>query len=95
LVGKIIDGKAIAAQVREQVGLEVAEMIKAVSAAGPGDSAGGENPASKVYVSSKQKACRRAGDAVFGYQLPATATQEEVERLVSELNADPHVMASW
>jgi 5,10-methylene-tetrahydrofolate dehydrogenase/methenyl tetrahydrofolate cyclohydrolase len=51
----------------------------------------GENPASKVYVSSKQKACAELGMQSFGYQLPATASQEEVERLVSELNADPRV----
>jgi 5,10-methylene-tetrahydrofolate dehydrogenase/methenyl tetrahydrofolate cyclohydrolase len=51
----------------------------------------GDNPASQVYVRSKQKACAEAGIESFGYNLPATATQEEVERLVSDLNADPCV----
>jgi methylenetetrahydrofolate dehydrogenase (NADP+)/methenyltetrahydrofolate cyclohydrolase len=51
----------------------------------------GEDPASKVYVSSKQKACAQAGIESYGHVLPATATQEEVETLVKELNADPCV----
>jgi 5,10-methylene-tetrahydrofolate dehydrogenase/methenyl tetrahydrofolate cyclohydrolase len=51
----------------------------------------GENPASKVYVSSKQKACAELGMESFGYKLEADATQEEVEALVRSLNADPKV----
>ena len=92
MVAQIIDGKALAAQVREQVGLDVAEMIKAgIPQPGLATVLVGENPASKVYVNSKQKACAELGMQSFGYQLPATASQEEVERLVSELNADPRV----
>jgi methylenetetrahydrofolate dehydrogenase (NADP+) / methenyltetrahydrofolate cyclohydrolase len=92
MVAQIIDGKAIAAQVREQVGLEVAEMIKAgIPQPGLATVLVGENPASKVYVSSKQKACAELGMQSFGYQLPATASQEEVEQLVADLNADPRV----
>ncbi len=92
MVAQIIDGKAIAAQVREQVGLEVAEMIKAgIPQPGLATVLVGENPASKVYVSSKQKACAELGMQSFGYQLPATASQKEVESLVAELNADPKV----
>jgi len=51
----------------------------------------GDNPASQVYVSSKQKACAQAGIESFGYKLEATASQDEVENLVKELNADPKV----
>jgi 5,10-methylene-tetrahydrofolate dehydrogenase/methenyl tetrahydrofolate cyclohydrolase len=51
----------------------------------------GENPASKVYVSSKQKACGEAGINSFGHHLSLDATQEEVEALVRDLNADPRV----
>ena len=92
MVAQIIDGKAIAAQVREQVGLEVAEMIKeGIPQPGLATVLVGENPASKVYVSSKQKACAELGMQSFGYQLPATASQKEVENLVAELNADPKV----
>ena len=51
----------------------------------------GENPASQVYVRSKQKACAEVGIQSFGYNLPASSTQEEVEALVRQLNADPKV----
>lgn len=92
MVAQIIDGKMIAAQVREQVGQEVAEMIKAgYPQPGLATVLVGENPASKVYVSSKQKACAELGMLSFGHQLPATASQKEVEQLVAELNADPQV----
>jgi len=51
----------------------------------------GENPASKVYVRNKQKACAEVGIKSYGYDLPGDASQEEVEALVSKLNADPAV----
>ncbi len=51
----------------------------------------GENPASKVYVNSKQKACAELGMESYGYNLPADASQEQVDSLVKELNADPRV----
>jgi len=90
--GQIMYCKAIVSQVRERVGLEVAEMIKeGIPQPGLATVLVGENPASKVYVSSKQKACAELGMQSFGYQLPATASQEEVESLVAELNADPKV----
>src|SRR5690606_13269725 len=51
----------------------------------------GENPASKVYVRNKQKACAEVGINSFGYNLPEAASQEEVEALVHKLNTDPAV----
>jgi methylenetetrahydrofolate dehydrogenase (NADP+)/methenyltetrahydrofolate cyclohydrolase len=51
----------------------------------------GENPASQVYVRAKQRACDQVGIESFGFALPATASQEEVEQLIQELNADPRV----
>jgi len=51
----------------------------------------GDDPASKVYVRNKQKACAEVGIASFGYNLPAEASQQEVEDLVSQLNADPTI----
>jgi len=89
---QIIDGKAIGLKVREQVAVDVTEMV-AEGYAPPGLATVlvGENPASEVYVRMKQKACAKAGIESFGYTLPATATQEEVENLVVELNADPKV----
>ncbi len=92
MVAQLIDGKEIAKQVREEVAQEVAQMVaKGMPKPGLATVLVGENPASKVYVSSKQKACAELGMESFGHQLPETATQKEVEGLVAELNADPRV----
>lgn len=89
---KIIDGKAIAEDVRAKVKTEVEKRVTAgKTVPGLATVLVGENPASQVYVRSKQKACAEAGIESFGYTLPATASQEEVEALVSQLNADPKV----
>lgn len=89
---QIIDGKAIGLKVREQVAEDVAEMIaEGYPSPGLATVLVGENPASEVYVRMKQRACAKAGIESFGYTLPATSTQEEVENLVAELNADPKV----
>ena len=89
---QIIDGKAIALKVREQVAKDVAEMVaEGYPPPGLATVLVGENPASEVYVRMKQRACAKAGIESFGYTLPATATQEEVENLVAELNANPKV----
>jgi 5,10-methylene-tetrahydrofolate dehydrogenase/methenyl tetrahydrofolate cyclohydrolase len=89
---QIIDGKLLAQQVRDQAAADVERMV-AAGKPRPGLATVlvGDNPASKVYVSSKQKACAQAGIESFGHTLPATATQEEVESLVAALNADPRV----
>jgi len=92
MTAQIIDGKLLAQQVREKVAADVAKMVEdGYQRPGLATVLVGENPASKVYVSSKQKACGEAGIESFGHQLEATATQEEVEDLVKELNADPRV----
>lgn len=92
MVAQIIDGKLMAQQVREEAKEEVAKMVAAgFPRPGLATVLVGENPASKVYVKSKIKACGEAGIESFGYNLPADATQSEVEALVAELNADPRV----
>ena len=89
---QIIDGKAIGLKVREQVAEDVAEMIaEGYPPPGLATVLVGENPASEVYVRMKQRACAKAGIESFGYTLSATSTQEQVENLVAELNADPKV----
>jgi len=89
---QLIDGVATAANLRTEIGLEVAQRkVQGKTTPGLATVLVGDNPASQVYVRSKQKACAEAGIESFGYNLPATATQEEVERLVSDLNADPRV----
>ena len=92
MAAEILDGVAIAEQVRMNVKKEVEEWV-ASGKPTPGLATVlvGDNPASAVYVRSKQKACAEVGITSYGRILPATATQEEVENLVKELNADPMV----
>lgn len=92
MAAQIIDGKVIAEQVRSGIAAEVAAMV-AEGKRPPGLATVlvGENPASQVYVNMKQKMCRELGIESFGFTLPATASQDEVEGLVKDLNADPRV----
>ena len=92
MTAELLDGKVIAAEVREAVAAEVAAMI-AAGKPKPGLATVlvGDNPASQVYVSSKQKACAQVGIESFGFRLPATASQDEVDGLVRELNQDERV----
>jgi methylenetetrahydrofolate dehydrogenase (NADP+) / methenyltetrahydrofolate cyclohydrolase len=88
----IIDGKAIAARVREEVRARVAALRTRGTVPGLATVLVGDDPASAVYVRSKEKACRDVGMASFGYALPAATSQEELLGLVAELNgrADVH-----
>lgn len=92
MTAKIIDGTAIAEQIRAGVGMEVNQRVAAgLSRPGLATVLVGDNPASHAYVRSKHKACNEAGIESFGYELPATASQAEVEDLVEKLNDDPKV----
>jgi methylenetetrahydrofolate dehydrogenase (NADP+)/methenyltetrahydrofolate cyclohydrolase len=92
MTAQLIDGTAIAQAVRDEVKAEVTQLV-AEHGLTPGLATVlvGENPASKAYVSSKQRACNELGMNSIGHKLSAAATQEEVEGLVRELNADPAV----
>ena len=88
----IIDGKAISATIRG----EIAEKVKALKTEKgivPGLAViiVGEDPASKVYVRNKHRACEEVGFASFGYELPAETTEEELLSLVDQLNRDDAV----
>ncbi|MGD8552679.1 MAG: bifunctional methylenetetrahydrofolate dehydrogenase/methenyltetrahydrofolate cyclohydrolase FolD [Anaerolineales bacterium] len=92
MTAKIIDGKAIAEEMRESVKKGVEELV---ASGGPRPGLAtvlvGEDPASHTYVRMKRKACAEVGIESFHHELPADATQEEVEGLVKELNANPEV----
>lgn len=92
MTARILDGNAIAEQVRAGVAAEVKQR-EAAGLVRPGLATVlvGENPASQSYVKSKRKACAEVGIESFGFELPATATQAEVEGLVQQLNNDPKV----
>ncbi|MEA2129677.1 MAG: methylenetetrahydrofolate dehydrogenase / methenyltetrahydrofolate cyclohydrolase, partial [Solirubrobacteraceae bacterium] len=90
---EIIDGKAIAAQVREDVARDVAAFAEEGGGARPGLATilVGDDPASAVYVSGKQKACREVGMEGFNFPLAGDTPREEVVALIERLNADPDV----
>ncbi len=89
---ELLDGKAIAEDVRLKVKESVAARIQAgKSVPGLATVLVGENPASQVYVRSKHKACQEAGINSFAFELSADASQEEVEALVKKLNEDDTV----
>src|SRR5947208_7840093 len=89
---KIIDGKAIAAQLRERVAVATAA-LRDEHAIIPGLAAVlvGDDPASQVYVRSKARACAAAGLASFEFSLPADAGLAAILDLVAKLNADERV----
>ena len=92
MTAKIIDGTAIAEQVREQVAQEVSARIAAgLPIPGLATVLVGDNPASQVYVKMKQKNCEKVGIKSFGHILPADINQAELENVVAELNANPEV----
>jgi methylenetetrahydrofolate dehydrogenase (NADP+)/methenyltetrahydrofolate cyclohydrolase len=90
---EIIDGKAIAARVRADVAREVDAFAEQFGGARPALATVlvGDDPASAVYVSGKQKACREVGMEGFNFPLPADAPRADVVALLERLNADPDV----
>lgn len=92
MTARIIDGKAFAADVRAQVAEGVAQVAREAGRK-PGLAVVlvGEDPASAVYVRSKGKATVAAGMESIEHRLPADTTQDMLERLVDQLNADPAV----
>ena len=92
MTAQLIDGKAIAQKVRDEVAVEVASRT---AAGKPQPTLAtvliGDRTDSAAYVSSKGKACLELGMGSISEHLPADATQEQVDALVKKLNADPKV----
>ena len=88
---KIIDGKAVSAEVKAAVAAETAQLKE--KGIGPGLAViiVGDDPASRVYVNNKKKACAAVGFRSEEYALPAQTTENELLHLVRELNENPHI----
>jgi len=92
MAAQVIDGKAIAQAVRDEVRAEVEAWVGAGNPQpGLATVLVGDDPASAVYVAGKQRACAEAGIAGFDHRLAADTGQGEVEVLLRELDADPRV----
>jgi len=91
-VAEILDGKNAAREVRERVRMETASFAERYGTApGLATVLVGEDPASKIYVGSKLKACAEVGFRSFARELPASTTEAELLAVVDELNADRNV----
>jgi len=86
-MAKLIDGKAVASEIRAKIAIEVAELIHHGVTPGLAVVIVGDDPASRTYVNNKKKACAQAGIYSEEYALPATASQNEIMDLVAKLNA--------
>ena len=92
MIAKIIDGKALAQQIRNEITKKVVSRTEqGLSLPGLAVIQVGSDPASKIYVKNKQKACDDVGFASFAYDYPSSTT-EELLALIDELNqrADVH-----
>ena len=87
-MAQILDGKALAKKMKEQVAAEAAALPRR-----PGLAVilVGENPASQVYVRGKEKDCEECGILNLGRKLPADTSEEELLGIIAEMNADPAV----
>ncbi|MBQ4578065.1 MAG: bifunctional methylenetetrahydrofolate dehydrogenase/methenyltetrahydrofolate cyclohydrolase FolD [Clostridia bacterium] len=87
-MAQVMDGKALAKKIKEQVAAEAALLPRT-----PGLAVilVGENPASQVYVRGKEKDCEECGILNLGRKLPAETSEEELLGIISQMNADPAV----
>ena len=92
MTAKLIDGKAIAASLRQQIAQRVNERRQqGLRIPGLAVILVGCDPASQVYVAHKRKDCEEVGFLSQAYDLPASTTQPELLALIDRLNADPAI----
>ena len=89
MTAKVLDGKAAAAAIKAELAVRVAALRERGIVPGLGTLLVGDDPGSRWYVNAKHKDCAEVGIESIRRELPATATQAEVEAAVDELNADP------
>ena len=87
-VAKIIDGKVVSAEIKQKVAAGVAELNQQGIESCLAVILVGDDPASRVYVNNKKKACEVCGIRSLEYKLPAETTQEELLELIHKLNQD-------
>lgn len=90
-MAQIIDGKAVSAKVKEQVRKEAEVLKNRGIEIGLAVVIVGDNPASRVYVNNKKKACAEVGFTSYEYALPEETTEAELLELVEKLNNDDKV----
>ncbi len=91
MTAQIIDGKQVAADMREELKAEVAKLKEQGIVPGLGVILVGEDPASQSYVTAKERACENIGIYSDNNRLPAETSQEELMALVEKMNKDPKI----
>lgn len=91
MAATILDGKATAATIREELRERVGALTQLGVTPGLATVLVGDDPGSHVYVRNKHRACADLGIDSFRYDLPADASREEVLELIAGLNADPKI----
>src|SRR6266581_8114975 len=86
---RILDGRATAAAIREDLTRRVSELAHRGRRPGLGTVLVGDDPGSRVYVNAKHRDCAQVGIVSIRRDLPADASQQQVENTIDELNADP------
>ena len=89
MTAQILDGKATAAEIKQELAGRVAALAARGIVPGLGTVLVGDDPGSRAYVNGKHRDCAEVGIASIRRELPADATQQQVEAVVDELNADP------
>ncbi|MGK4218276.1 bifunctional methylenetetrahydrofolate dehydrogenase/methenyltetrahydrofolate cyclohydrolase [Kocuria marina] len=89
MTAQVLDGKATAARIKEELTERVAALRERDVVPGLGTVIVGDDPASHSYVAGKHRDCEQVGIASIRKELPADASQEELERVIDELNDDP------
>jgi methylenetetrahydrofolate dehydrogenase (NADP+) / methenyltetrahydrofolate cyclohydrolase len=89
VTAQALDGRALAAEIRADLAGRVAKLAERGIVPGLGTVLVGEDPGSRAYVNGKHRDCAQVGIASIRRELPAGASQAEVEAVVDELNADP------
>ena len=90
-MAKVIDGKAIAAEMRQEIASDTATLVAQGVTPGLAMVLVGEDPGSRVYVSMKEKACATTGISSNEYKLPAEIGEVDLLALIAGLNANPEV----
>ena len=88
----LLDGKALAQKIQSELKAKIAQLEPKIGRP-PGLAVlmVGDNPASAVYVRNKERACQKVGIASMGKHFSASATQGELEAVITELNQDDRV----
>lgn len=90
-MAKILDGKAVSQRIKDQLKAEVENLKKEGKTVGLAVIIVGDNPASRIYVNNKKKACEQLGIHSEEFALPTETTEEELKALVEKLNNDSNI----